>query len=124
MIIRDIKNCNYFQALDKTSICELLHPDREDEDIKIDFSIAHAILNVGESSIAHKLKNSVEIYYILEGKGTMHIDDDSEDVQPGQLIYIPANSKQYIENTGNDGLKFLCIVSPMWREEDEELVKK
>ncbi|MBI5679541.1 MAG: cupin domain-containing protein [Methanobacterium sp.] len=124
MIIRDIKNCNYFQALDKTSICELLHPDRDNEDLKIDFSIAHAILNVDESSIAHKIKNSVEIYYILEGNGTMHIDDDSEDVQPGQVIYIPANSNQYIENTGNKELKFLCIVSPMWREEDEELVKK
>lgn len=123
MIIRDIKDCNYFEVMDKTILCELLHPDREEEDLKIDFSIAHAILKVGETSLAHKLKTSVEIYYIIEGRGIMHIDDDVEEVQPGQAIYIPENSKQYIENVGNNELKFLCIVYPKWMEEDEKLVK-
>lgn len=122
MLIRDIKNCNYFKALDKTILCELLHPDREREDLKIDYSIAHAVLKAGEASLVHKLKTSVEVYYILEGKGIMHIDDETEEVQPGQVIYIPQNSKQHIENTGNEELKFLAIVYPTWRAEDEELV--
>ena len=52
----------------------------------------------------------------------MHIDDEKETVNPGQVIYIPANSKQYIENIGTNELKFLCIVYPMWKEKDEELV--
>jgi mannose-6-phosphate isomerase-like protein (cupin superfamily) len=123
MIIRDIKDCEYFRAMDKTLLCELLHPDRESEDLKIDLSIAHAVLNAGESSIVHMLKTSVEIYYILEGKGMMHIDDENEEVYPGQVIYIPAKSKQWIENIGNSELKFLCIVYPMWKEEDETLVE-
>ncbi|HML05711.1 MAG TPA: cupin domain-containing protein, partial [Methanobacterium sp.] len=110
MIIRDIKDCEYSRVMDETLLCELLHPDREHENLKIDLSIAHAVLKVGESSLAHRLKNSVEIYYILQGKGIMHIDNESEEVQSGQAIYIPANSKQYIENIGNDELKFLCIV--------------
>jgi mannose-6-phosphate isomerase-like protein (cupin superfamily) len=122
MLIRDIKNCKYFRAMDKSLLCELLHPDHED--LKIDYSIAHAVLKTGESSLVHKLKTSVEIYYILEGKGIMHIDDEKEEVHPGKVIYIPENSKQWIENIGNDELKFLCIVHPMWKEEDEELVKK
>ena len=123
MIIRDIKKCNYFKALDKTTICELLHPKNEDGGLEIDYSIAHAILKVGESSLIHKLKNSVEVYYILEGKGIMYINDEEEEVQPGQVIYIPPDSKQYIENVGNKELKFLCIVYPIWNEEDEELIK-
>lgn len=122
MLIKDIKNCNYFKAPDKTILCELLHPDRENEDLKIDYSIAHAVLKAGESSLVHRLKTSIEVYYILEGKGLMHIDDESEKVQPGQLIYIPANSKQYIQNTGHNELKFLAIVCPTWHEDDEELV--
>jgi mannose-6-phosphate isomerase-like protein (cupin superfamily) len=122
MLIRDIKNCKYFKAIDKTILCELLHPERECEDLKINYSIAHAILKAGELSLVHRLKTSVEIYYILEGKGIMHIDDEKETVNPGQVIYIPANSKQYIENIGNNELKFLCIVYPMWKEKDEELV--
>jgi mannose-6-phosphate isomerase-like protein (cupin superfamily) len=121
MLIRDIKNCNYFEAQDKTILCELLHPDREDEDLKINYSIVHAVLKAGESSLIHKLKTSVEVYYILEGKGIMHIDDEKEEVQPGQAIYIPANSKQCIENAENCDLKFLAIVYPKWRAEDEEL---
>ncbi|WP_414470077.1 cupin domain-containing protein [Methanobacterium sp. ACI-7] len=75
---------------------------------------------MGESSLSHKLKNSVELYCILEGYGIMHIDDENQEVQPGQIIYILANSKQYIENVGNVDLKFLCIVNPTWK--DEELV--
>ena len=122
MLIRDIKNCNYFKALDNTLLCELLHPQKESKDLDMDYSIAHAILKAGESSLPHRLKTSIEIYYILEGKGVMHIDDESEEVQPGQVIYIPANSKQSIENTGKYELKFLAIVYPMWREDDEEIV--
>ena len=122
MLIRDIKDCNYFKALDNTILCELLHPEKENEDLKINYSIAHAILKAGESSLVHRLKTSIEIYYILEGNGIMHIDNESEEVQQGQVIYIPSNSKQYIENTGSNELKFLAMVYPMWDKEDEELI--
>lgn len=122
MIIKDIRGCEYSRVMDETFLCELLHPDKDDKNINMDLSIAHAILGINESSLPHKLKTSVEIYYILEGKGIMHIDNEAEEVQQGQIIYIPANSTQYIENIGNEKLKFLCIVSPMWKEEDEKLV--
>lgn len=122
MIIKDIRSCEYSRVMDKTFLCELLHPNKENKKLNIDLSIAHAILGMKESSLPHKLKTSVEIYYILEGKGIMHIDNEAEEVQQGQIIYIPANSTQYIENIGNEELKFLCIVNPMWKEEDEELV--
>lgn len=35
---------------------------------------------------------------------------------------MPPNSTQYIKNTGDYDLSFLCIVEPMWRREEEELV--
>lgn len=105
MLIKDIKNCKYYKVLDDTILCELLHPDREDQDLGMEFSIAHAILKQGESSMPHKMKTSVEVYYILEGKGLMHIDHESAEVQPGQAIYIPSNAKQWIENIGDFDLK-------------------
>ncbi len=49
----------------------------------------------------------------------MHINDESAKVYPGQVIYIPPNSKQYIKNTGKTDLKFLCIVDPAWQSKDE-----
>ena len=122
MLIRDIQNCEYFKALDNTILCELLHPAKEDAGLEIRFSIAHAIVKPGETTLPHKLKTSVEVYYILEGEGRMYIDDESAEVHSGQAIYIPPNSKQYIQNTGKSDLKFLCIVYPMWRIEDEEVL--
>lgn len=121
MIIKKPDNCKYFKALDETLICELLHPEREEEDLKMNFSIAYAILKPDESSLPHRLKSSVEIYFILEGKGLMHIGNESKEVRPNQTIHIPANYVQWIENIGKSDLKFLCMVNPPWKAEDEEL---
>ena len=54
----------------------------------------------------------------------MHIDNELEKVYAGQAIYIPPNSVQYIENIGKSDLKFLCIVDPAWKKEDEEILWK
>jgi len=121
MFIKDLKNCPRFVALDGTDICELLHPGRENEDLEMGYSLAHALLGPEEASKPHRLKTSSEVYFILEGRGRMKIDDESADVGPGQAIYIPPGSRQHIENTGEGPLIFLCIVRPPWCEEDEEL---
>jgi mannose-6-phosphate isomerase-like protein (cupin superfamily) len=124
MFIKDLKNCSYSRVLDDTVLCEFLHPSREKQDLKMGFSIAHAILSADKSSKPHKMRTSLEIYYMLEGKGKMHIDNESQEVNPGQAIYIPPNSVQWIENIGESDLKFLCMVYPPWSEEDEELCVK
>jgi len=116
MIIKSLADAKEFIAGDKTILREILHPDKMD--ITARYSLAHATLKPGSSSYQHALKTS-EIYYILEGEGVMHINDESAKVYPEQLIYIPPNSKQYIQNTGKTDLKFLCIVDPAWQAKDE-----
>jgi mannose-6-phosphate isomerase-like protein (cupin superfamily) len=119
MYIRTLQDCEEFFAGDNTILRELLHPDKADLNLR--YSLAHAMLKPGKTSQPHKLKTS-EVYYILEGEGIMHIDDETEKVSPGQAVYIPPNSEQYIHNKGNSDLKFLCIVDPAWRKEDEEVL--
>jgi mannose-6-phosphate isomerase-like protein (cupin superfamily) len=119
MIIKDLANSRYLQAADDTYLCELLHPDREGLDLP--FSIAHAILQPGAASLPHRLKTSSEVYFILEGEGEMHIDSEKAAVRAGQAILIPPGSWQHIRNTGCFSLKFICIVNPSWRAEDEEV---
>ncbi len=119
MFVKDLKNCKEFIAGDNAILREILHPDKED--LKLRYSLAHAIIRRGETSYRHKLKHS-EVYYILEGKGMMYIDNESGEVRPGQAVYIPPNAIQYIKNTGQGDLKFLCIVDPAWRPEDEEVL--
>ena len=119
MLVIDLQNCQEIIAGDATILRELLRPDRGR--VKIRYSLANAALKPGEVSRPHRLKSS-EVYYILEGEGLMHIESESARVRPGQAIYIPANSRQFIENTGNSELRFLCIVDPAWRRDDEEVL--
>ena len=121
MIIKDLKTAKYFKTVDGTFICELLHPERENAKINMNCSLAHAILKPGESSHPHRLKESAEIYFILEGKGLMHIGDEEAVLEPGQAVYIPPGEIQYIKNISEVELKFLCIVSPPWSKEDDEV---
>ena len=119
MFIKDQKDCEEFIAGDNTQLRELLHPDKADLDLR--YSLAHALLKPGLTSQPHKLKTS-EVYYILEGEGLMHIDGEEQKVTPGQAVYIPPNAAQHIKNTGTVDLKFICIVDPAWRVEDEKVL--
>jgi mannose-6-phosphate isomerase-like protein (cupin superfamily) len=118
MFVKYLKDCGEFIAGDGSILCELLHPDKAG--IAINYSLAHAKVEAGQRTRPHKLKSS-EVYYVTAGQGLMHIDQESFEVGPECAIYIPPNAVQYIENTGNYDLKFLCIVDPVWREEDEEV---
>lgn len=119
MFIKDLQNCEEFIAGDNTILRELLHPDKADLDLR--YSLAHARVKPGKTSYPHQLKTS-EVYYILEGEGIMYIGDESEKVHPGQAVYIPPNTRQYIQNEGSNDLVFLCIVDPAWRIENEEVL--
>lgn len=119
MFIRDLENCEEIMAGDKTILREFLHPAKAD--LAIRYSLAHALVKAGETSKPHRLKTT-EVYYILEGEGIMHINDESAPVHVGQVIYIPPQARQYIQNAGRSDLKFLCIVDPAWRVEDEEIL--
>lgn len=83
-------------------------------------SIAHSILEPRKSALPINSINH-EVYYILEGTGCMHINDQEEIVQTGQSVYIPFNACQWIKNIGEEDLKFLCTVSPPWEKIDEKL---
>lgn len=120
MFIKDLQNCEEFTAGDGSILRELLHPNRADLEIR--YSLAHATVKPGTTSKLHKLKTT-EVYYILEGVGIMHIDDESTKVHSGQVVYIPTDSKQYIQNIGNSDLKFLCIVDPAWQSKNEEILQ-
>ncbi len=121
MIIRDVTDSPHERVLDRSLLCELLHPDKVAGAQELGCSIAHAIIPPGESTLPHLLKKSTELYYILKGLGEMHIDNESAHVSPGQIILIPPQARQWIRNAGKEDLVFLCIVSPKWQAEDEIL---
>ncbi len=116
MLVQKLNACAEFMAGDSTHLRELLHPDKQK--LALRYSLAHATLPVGQTSLPHSLKTS-EVYYILSGSGEMHIDDETQVVEPGDAVYIPPNARQFIHNGGSEPLVFICIVDPAWRQKDE-----
>ena len=119
MFVINLQDCPEFISGDRIKLRELLHRDKGD--FSFGYSLAHAKLPAGKATAPHRLKTS-EVYYILKGKGIMHIDKEQRRVSSGDAVYIPPRSKQYIKNTGKRALEFLCIVDPAWKKEDEEIL--
>jgi mannose-6-phosphate isomerase-like protein (cupin superfamily) len=122
MLIRDTGSCPHERVLDRSLLCELLHPDKAAGAGDLSCSIAHAIVPAGEETLPHRLRQSTELYYILRGTGEMHIGNECAVMRPGQIVLIPPRATQYIRNAGEGDLEFLCIVSPKWQADNEELV--
>jgi mannose-6-phosphate isomerase-like protein (cupin superfamily) len=120
MYIKDRKACKKITAGDNTALRELLNPLRE-PGLAIGFSLAEARVKPGHETLPHKLKTA-EVYYLLEGRAEMRINEERRSVGPGQAVYIPPRSIQSIKNIGRTELVFLCLVDPAWKAEDEELV--
>jgi len=108
------------QGNEGTKIKQYFHPHNTLNGIN--YSIAQFTLEYGKKSKLHKISSS-EIYYILEGNGTLKINDESYRLEKDDSVYVPPNSKQYIENTGTVDLRFLCIVEPAWKAENEILLE-
>ena len=116
MLVKDIALIKKTRAADNAELREIFHPERDG--VTISYSLAHAVVVIGGTSVPHRLTSS-EVYYVLSGSGEMHVGDESRHVQAGQSIHIPPNSVQWIENTGGEPLTFLCIVDPAWCREHE-----
>ena len=119
MKINKLKQQLEFIAHDNSILRQLLHP--ETHNLPINYSLSHAKVPAFTKTLPHKLSTS-EAYYILEGKGIMYIDDEKSEVGVGDAVFIPSNAIQYIENTEQNELVFLCIVEPAWKEENEEIL--
>lgn len=119
MSVIRLQDCDEFVAGDQTRLREMLHPDKKP--LAIGYSLAHASLDPGQTSMLHRLATS-EVYYILKGRGRVELDGQTSEVGPGDTVYIAPSSTQRITCLGPEILEFLCIVDPAWREEDEEIL--
>ena len=119
MFVKHLKDFQEFVAGDNSVLRELLHPNKSN--LEIHYSLAHAEVAPGQKTKPHILRTS-EVYYILTGRGLMIINNESAPVKPNCVVYIPPNSVQYIENTCDTMLEFLCIVDTAWQESDEKIL--
>ena len=86
-----------------------------------DASIARARVTPGTTTRWHRLKQTVERYYILKGRGEVEVGDlPPQLVEPGDIVLIPPMCRQRITNTGTQDLIFLAICTPRFLNEAYE----
>lgn len=76
-------------------------------------------LMVGYLTLAPKGKtkpnihpNSEEAFYITKGSGVIKVDGEIKEVKEGDLIFIPENTWHEFENTGDETMEWVLMLSP------------
>ena len=84
-------------------------------------SIARARVEPGRTTRWHRLRGTVERYVILSGSGVVEVGDaPARAVAAGDVVLIPALSRQRIRNDGADDLIFLALCTPRFLPENYE----
>lgn len=75
---------------------------------------AIGVFNPGEGLNPHIHPESDEVYYVLEGTGTVYIGKEREEnqVKAGLALYIPAGTIHSVTNTGSGKLTIAFLVTP------------
>ena len=120
MSLRKNSEIDSIQGNEGTKIKQYFHPHNTLNGIN--YSLAQFTLEPGKKSKLHQIRSS-EVYYILEGKGKINIEGNIHIMEKNDSAYVPPNSKQFIENSGKSDLKFLCIVEPAWKADDEVILE-
>ena len=48
--------------------------------------------------------------YVIDGAGTIWRDGQEVPIQPGDVLYIPADERHQFKNTGGGTFKFMCLI--------------
>ena len=109
-----------FSTEDSSQIREILSP--ANSSIK-NQSLAEARLAPSRSTDEHFHPKAEEIYYVLEGRGSIKIEDEVREVGPGDGIAILPGKRHRIWNIGGSDLVFLCCCSPAYSHDDTVIVE-
>ena len=98
--------------------------DRKTNDVK-QISVWETTIPPGVGLPLHKHSHPVEeLLYVLRGKGIETVGDEQRKVGPGTAIFIPPEVEHRIENTGDEMLMLLVVVSPPGIVEENLFQKK
>jgi mannose-6-phosphate isomerase-like protein (cupin superfamily) len=74
-----------------------------------------------KDSTKHYHRQCTEVYYILQGRGKMELNDDVVDVEPGMVIYIEPGTAHRL--VSDEGVQTIVFGVPAFRLDDEFYVK-
>lgn len=66
----------------------------------------------GAEQRAHSHPDAEQVYVIVRGRGRMSVAGDTEEVAPGDLVFIPPATQHGISNDGAEDLVYVSATSP------------
>jgi len=112
-------NKKFFRAIDGALVYEL---DSSDERKENGFGIAYGKLSADKKALKHLHRISDEVYYVVSGRGNVHLDNSSYPISTGSVVFVPTNIAHALENTSREELEVLCLSNPPYQENDLFLV--
>lgn len=76
------------------------------------FSAGIVNLKPGKGHDLHTHPDSDEILYFIGGSGEQTVEDDTREVGPGEMVFIPSGVEHGTINTGWETLQLLAVYSP------------
>ncbi len=105
-----------FYTPEKCYIVELSNTADDPE-----LSIARARVKPGVTTRWHRLSNTGERYYIIQGSGRVEVGNlPAQEVNTGDIAIIPPMCRQRITNIGTEDLIFLALCTPRFSTETYE----
>jgi len=102
-------------TLDGSIITELVRPEHEGSE---NLSVAQAVIGVGKTTLLHFHRSTEEVYYVLQGWGTLRIAGRQVTIGPGEAHLIRPGEEHSVSCIGETPLKLLCLCAPPYQHED------
>jgi mannose-6-phosphate isomerase-like protein (cupin superfamily) len=55
-----------------------------------------------------------EVYFVLDGDGTMAVDGDLVELKPNRYVFVPPGTTRQVR-AGKDGVSYICVGAPPGR---------
>ena len=102
-----------------------------DRDRIADAQLSAAVFRyeAGQVGPAHTHAEEAEIYFVLAGKGAVHMEGVEYALEKDTLLYIPPGAEHETRNTGQGEFEFLAVFAPpvgfgamkeAWKERADE----
>ena len=85
-----------------------------------DTDVANLYVTHIQDSAKHYHERCTEIYFIIEGSGTMELEDEQFELRPGLMMYIPAG----VPHRGWGDFKTVIVGIPALDPEDEIILEE
>ncbi|MGD8238449.1 MAG: cupin domain-containing protein [Armatimonadota bacterium] len=85
-----------------------------------DTEVANLYVTHIQDSEKHYHERSTEIYFIIEGSGTMELEDEQFELRPGLMMYIPAG----VAHRGWGDFRTVIVGIPALDPEDEVILEE